>query len=217
MAGSLKREAADLPEDNVLMRALRDMNMPKFIFEDVPLFQGLITDLFPKIDVKRKPYEKKDKIQEIIESQGLKPLDDQIDKVVQLFETMLTRHTTMVVGPTGSGKSTVIEILKRVENASYYCINPKSITVNELYGVMEMTTREWKDGILSKIFRIANEKPPGQQEVHQRWILLDGDVDAVWVENMNSVMDDNKLLTLINGDRIRLERFCKLLFEVYDL
>ena len=46
---------------------------------------------------------------------------------------------------------------------------------------------------------------------------MDGDVDAVWVENMNSVMDDNKLLTLINGDRIRLERYCKLLFEVYDL
>lgn len=72
---------------------------------------------------------------------------------------MLTRHTTMVVGPTGSGKSTVIEILKRVESATYYCVNPKAITVNELYGVMEMTTREWKDGILSKIFRQANEKP----------------------------------------------------------
>ena len=62
MAGSLKREAADIPEELVLMRALRDMNMPKFIFEDVPLFTGLITDLFPKVDVKRKPYEKKDKI-----------------------------------------------------------------------------------------------------------------------------------------------------------
>jgi len=47
--------------------------------------------------------------------------------------------------------------------------------------------------------------------------LFDGDVDAVWVENINSVMDDNKLLTLINGDRIRLEEYCKLLFEVYDL
>ena len=62
MAGSLKREAADVPEDGVLMRALRDMNMPKFVFEDVPLFVGLIGDLFPAIDVKRKEYEKKQKI-----------------------------------------------------------------------------------------------------------------------------------------------------------
>lgn len=76
-----------------------------------------------------------------------------------MFETMLTRHTTMVVGPTGSGKSAVIEILKRVESASVYYINPKAITVNELYGVMEMSTREWKDGLLSKVFRTANEKP----------------------------------------------------------
>ena len=68
MAGSLKREAADTPEDGVLMRALRDMNMPKFIFEDVPLFMGLITDLFPSIDVKRKEFEKKDKIVNIIKS-----------------------------------------------------------------------------------------------------------------------------------------------------
>ena len=38
MAGSLKRASLDLPEDVVLMRALRDMNSPKFVFEDVPLF-----------------------------------------------------------------------------------------------------------------------------------------------------------------------------------
>lgn len=125
----------------------------------------------------------------------------------------------MVVGPTGSGKSAVIDILKRVESTTIYYINPKAQTVNELYGTMEMSTREWKDGLLSKIFRIANEKPQGvnANDVYQRWILFDGDVDAEWVENMNSVMDDNRLLTLINGDRIRLERFCKLLFEVYDL
>ncbi len=62
MAGGLKRESADIAEELVLMRALRDMNMPKFVFEDVPLFSGLIGDLFPNMDVKRKPYEKKDKI-----------------------------------------------------------------------------------------------------------------------------------------------------------
>lgn len=122
----------------------------------------------------------------------------------------------MVVGPTGSGKSTVIDILKKVENATIYFINPKAITVNELYGTMDMNTREWKDGLLSKTYRTANEKPAAGKD-EMRWILFDGDVDAEWVENMNSVMDDNKLLTLINGDRIRLERYCKLLFEVFDL
>ena len=128
---------------------------------------------------------------------------------------MQTRHSTIVVGPTCAGKSTVINIYRAVENVQCYYINPKAITTNELYGTMDMQTREWQDGLLSKTFRLANEKPTGKDEM--RWIIFDGDVDAVWIENMNSVMDDNKLLTLINGDRIRLEKYCKLLFEVYDL
>jgi dynein heavy chain, axonemal len=57
--------------------------------------------------------------------------------------------------------------------------------------------------------------PPDRDEAH--YIVFDGDVDAVWVENMNSVMDDNKLLTLPNGERIRLQPHVKLLFEVADL
>jgi dynein heavy chain len=108
MAGSLKREAQEVAEELTLMRALRDMNMPKFVYEDVPLFKGLIKDLFPSMEISRKPYEKKAKIEDICDGLKLQRLDAQIDKVVQLFETMSTRHTTMLVGPTGSGKTSVI-------------------------------------------------------------------------------------------------------------
>lgn len=56
MAGELKRTSNDLPENVVLMRVLRDMNLPKFIYDDVPLFLGLIRDLFPDLDCPRMHY-----------------------------------------------------------------------------------------------------------------------------------------------------------------
>ena len=90
-------------------------------------------------------------------------------------------------------------------------LNPKACSVIELYGILDPVTRDWTDGLLSNIFREIN-KPTDKNE--KRYILFDGDVDALWVENMNSVMDDNKLLTLANGERIRLQKHCALLVEV---
>lgn len=92
-----------------------------------------------------------------------------------------------------------------------YTMNPKACSVIELYGILDPITRDWTDGLLSNIFREIN-KPTEKNE--RKYILFDGDVDALWVENMNSVMDDNKLLTLANGERIRLQKHCALLVEV---
>ncbi|XP_069880965.1 dynein axonemal heavy chain 10 isoform X1 [Dipodomys merriami] len=220
MAGELKRGSADLQEDVVLMRALRDMNLPKFVFEDVPLFLGLISDLFPGLDCPRVRYpDFNDAVEQVLEDSGYILLPVQVDKVVQMFETMLTRHTTMVVGPTGGGKSVVINALCQAQTklglmTKLYILNPKAVSVIELYGILDPTTRDWTDGVLSNIFREIN-RPTDKKE--RKYILFDGDVDALWVENMNSVMDDNKLLTLANGERIRLQAHCALLFEVGDL
>jgi len=101
----------------VLMRALRDMNMPKFVKEDVPLFQGLLSDLFPGLDCPRVGYpELRVGIDRFFEEKEMKSKYDdiydlQVDKVMQLYETMLTRHSTMITGPSGGGKSVCLDAM----------------------------------------------------------------------------------------------------------
>ncbi|XP_026741363.1 dynein heavy chain 10, axonemal [Trichoplusia ni] len=220
MAGKLRRDSPGLSEIMVLMRALRDMNHPKFVFEDVPLFLGLIKDLFPGLECPRVGYpDFNAAVAEVLEKDGYIVLPHQVDKVVQLYETMMTRHCTMLVGPTGGGKTIIIQTLVKAQTllglpTKLTILNPKACSVIELYGILDPVTRDWTDGLYSRIFREMN-RPAEKDE--RRYSLFDGDVDALWIENMNSVMDDNKLLTLANGERIRLAPYCSLLFEVGDL
>ncbi|XP_029600258.1 dynein heavy chain 2, axonemal-like, partial [Salmo trutta] len=92
-------------------------------------------------------------------------------------------------------------------------LNPKAVSLGELYGEYDLSTNEWTDGVLSSLMRgaCADEKPD------EKWIVFDGPVDTLWIESMNSVMDDNKVLTLINGERISMPEQVSLLFECEDL
>ncbi|KAL0246743.1 hypothetical protein GEMRC1_007950 [Eukaryota sp. GEM-RC1] len=228
MAGQLKADSVraenPITESELLMRALRDMSLPKFVYEDVPLYLGLLNDLFPNLNVPRVRYpDFNDAVEQSLADEGYQQVDVQVDKVIQLYETMLTRHCTMVVGTTGGGKSVVISTLQKAQtrlgvNTKIYTINAKAVTVPELYGVLDPITRDWTNGLLSNAFRNANKPlPPEKVGKVKKYILFDGDVDAVWVENMNSVMDDNKVLTLANNERIYLASHCQLLFEVGNL
>ena len=67
-----------------------------------------------------------------------------------------------------------------------------------LLGLMDNDTREWSDGIITAA---AREVIKESSEVIS-WIVCDGDIDPEWVESLNSVLDDNHLLTMPNGERI---------------
>ncbi|KAJ0403889.1 hypothetical protein ATCC90586_002605 [Pythium insidiosum] len=226
MAGALKREDPNLQEENILLRALRDMNMPKFIREDAALFRLLLGDLFPGIELPVTDYGKlQGTIEQELADQKLQVHGQIVFKTIQLYESQVTRHCNMIVGQTMAGKSTIWKTLQAAKTTlakdgiqgympvRVQVLNPKSISLNEIYGVYDLTTFEWIDGILSAIFRNL----AADERAEEKWIMLDGPVDTLWIESMNSVMDDNKVLTLINGDRISMSPSMSLLFEVQDL
>ncbi|XP_017734861.1 PREDICTED: dynein heavy chain 17, axonemal isoform X2 [Rhinopithecus bieti] len=219
VAGSLKRGDPSRAEDQVLMRALRDFNIPKIVTDDLPVFMGLIGDLFPALDVPRKRDLNFEKIikQSIVELK-LQAEDSFVLKVVQLEELLQVRHSVFVIGNAGSGKSQVLKSLnKTYQNLKRKPVavdlDPKAVTCDELFGIINPATREWKDGLFSTIMRdLANITHDGP-----KWIILDGDIDPMWIESLNTVMDDNKVLTLASNERIPLNRTMRLVFEISHL
>ncbi|KAF5277248.1 hypothetical protein FQR65_LT00356 [Abscondita terminalis] len=219
VAGSLKRGDPGRPEEEVLMRALRDFNIPKIVTEDFPVFMGLIGDLFPALEVPRKrDAEFERTVKQAAMDLGLQPEDNFILKVVQLEELLEVRHSVFIVGNAGTGKTQVWKTLfKTYQNIRrkpvFNDLNPKAVTNDELFGIINPATREWKDGLFSVLMRdqanLTND--------HPKWIILDGDIDPMWIESLNTVMDDNKVLTLASNERIALTPTMRLLFEISNL
>ncbi|XP_068120652.1 dynein axonemal heavy chain 9 isoform X1 [Hyperolius riggenbachi] len=219
VAGSLKRGDPDRPEDQVLMRALRDFNIPKIVTDDMPVFMGLIGDLFPALDVPRKrDMDFETFVKQAVLDLKLQAEDNFVLKVVQLEELLAVRHSVFIVGNAGTGKSQVLKSLNKTyqimkRRPVWTDLNPKAVTNDELFGIINPSTREWKDGLFSSIMReLANITHDGP-----KWIVLDGDIDPMWIESLNTVMDDNKVLTLASNERIPLNPTMRLVFEISHL
>ena len=227
MAGSLKREGSITDEALIIIRALIGLNAPRFIASDQDLFQLLLVDLFPDKNLDQLPDTSLTvAIRKVLVSKRLHADASLISKTIQLADSQKTRHSNMLIGKTMTGKSTIwqsLSIAKSMLDPSHlnfspsvktHILNPKALSISELYGSYDMVTFEWADGVLSSIFKTCAES---DDQSGEHWIVLDGPVDALWIESMNSVMDDSKLLTLINGDRVSMTESMSLVFEVEDL
>ncbi len=226
VAGSVKRIDPEMSEEVILLRAVRDMSLPKLVGPDVSLFNALCGDLFPGVEMPVVDYgDLLGAIKESMTETGLQHNQNIILKVIQTYEAKACRHGNMLVGRTMTGKTTAWKMLQMAhanlrkqkkagwEKVNVYIVNPKAFSLGELFGEYNLISREWTDGTLSNCMREAC----ADEKSDVKWILMDGPVDTLWIESMNTVLDDNKMLTLISGERISMPPQVKCLFEVEDL
>lgn len=206
-------------ESEIIIKSLRVNTLSKLSFDDSLLFSNLINDVFPSVPIRDIVYEKlRPAIENALKELGLQCVEPQIQKILQLYEALQQRMGVVLVGPSGSGKSTLLKILRHAlihlgTAVPTYTINPKALPRDQLLGRMDPDTREWFDGVLT----VAARQVVKETGNVRSWVYCDGDIDPEWVESLNSVLDDNKLLTMPNGVRIQFGDNVNFLFETDNL
>ncbi|KAI8896032.1 dynein heavy chain and region D6 of dynein motor-domain-containing protein [Globomyces pollinis-pini] len=214
-----KMNGGKINEALVVVKALCASTISKLTFGDAQKFNLLLKDLFPTVVLEDIAYEAlSNAVKEAYAELDLIYLETQAEKIKQLYEACRQRMGVVLVGPSGSGKTTIWKLLERAwvkmgQRLVVHKSNPKAVDRQTLLGHMDIDTREWSDGILTYASRQAVKEP---LNCHS-WIICDGDVDPEWVESLNSVLDDNRLLTMPNGERIQFGPNVNFIFETHNL
>jgi dynein heavy chain 2 len=213
-------EKADYDKEvEVLIKAIRINTLSKLTYDDTKKFNNLIEDVFPNARINDIFYEDLNRV--LLESYkelNFEMIETQMKKVVQFHEACRQRMGVVLVGPSGCGKTTIWKLLKHSytklkQNVIVQIINPKSMPRNVLLGHMNHETGEYTYGVLTKCAREVEKQPLDTK----CWIICDGDVDPEWIEALNSVLDDNRLLTMQNGERINFGNNVNFIFETDSL
>lgn len=211
----------EISEQSILIQSIIETIIPKLVGNDVFLLRVALMDTFPGCKFLKDPLpELREQIDRVCAESHLRNSEAWKEKIIQLYQMQNLHHGIILVGK--SGKSTcwrvLLRALEKLEGikSNSYVFDPKALSKEDLYGRLDSTTREWTDGVFTSILRRIVNNARGESS-QRHYIVFDGDVDPEWIESLNSVLDDNKLFTLPNGERLSIPDNVRILFETHDL
>lgn len=207
-AGQSKRRD-DIVEESLIFRLLRDSTIPKLVEQDIPILTGILADIFPGLKVPSTENTKLyGMIEKSMQNMSLQKSSTLVHRIAQIHDLQMTRCGVVIVGNACTGKSISLRVLQNVyelmkssniittprgsdstgkdyENPSQHnlvdavVVNPKALSLHQLYGYFSEKVDEWKDGLVATIVR-DSIKPAEGVEVRDKWLIFDGPLDSDW-------------------------------------
>ncbi|GIQ85549.1 dynein heavy chain, partial [Kipferlia bialata] len=214
----LEGQALKERESAIVVRALRSGTVSRVTPSERVVFEEIVKDVFGEAASQMPPTPHtevllREALQAECESLGLEVRESQVSLCVQLHSALSSKMGVVLLGDPGCGKSTILRLFKgavlRLSKGalavSDAVLAPRSMARASLLGYVDQDSRDWTDGVLTRAARdaAAVTAADGVTGAQWRWVVCDGDVDPDWIEALNSVLDDNRLLTLASGERIR--------------
>ncbi|XP_055681851.1 dynein axonemal heavy chain 7 [Lutzomyia longipalpis] len=215
-------------EERMFQEAIRTVCLPKFTDTDFQIFEEILGDLFPgqpkEATLSAADEKMKSILQKVFERNNKILTDYSAEKCLQMLKMLEMAPGILITGGPFGGKTTKYRMLAEAlrtsddgeiveDRLTYVVINPMAITLEKLYGTFDVQTFEWSDGIFSHFYR----KFAGSRREGKKWIVFDGPIDTAWMDNLNTVLDDNRKLCLASGEIIHFRPNMRLIFETEDL
>ncbi|OHT00707.1 Dynein heavy chain family protein [Tritrichomonas foetus] len=226
-AGSLLHDDSVTTEESVIKRSILNILIPTLNSNDQSIVTNLVNEFFPCEPVQSNDFADIDSvIKDICQKNHLQPTQYTLLKVEQLHRMSRSSPSIMLVGQSGSGKTTTLNLLQncydelnQTKDDEYFSVNrsiicPSTLTFEELYGFQNLETGEFKLGMIETLF---DSKANNNLQNKEEWLIFDGPIRQNWIENLNTLLDGNQTLSLPNAKFIKLTKNMHVFFEVPDL